>query len=76
MSKNYPDYDTPTMIYNALNQWTIIDATDLDAFLAAGWKSTPGGDIYTAPTEYQGTLDLPPAAPAPKMKPKPQTQGE
>jgi hypothetical protein len=65
MSKTYPNYQTPTMIYNQQNQFTIIDAADVEAFVAAGWSTAPSGDIHTAPTEFPGEVALPDGAPPP-----------
>ncbi len=61
MTKYYPDHPNPVMIYNPQNHYAIVDASDLDAYLDAGWNATPLGDAHTDPVPFTGDLALPEA---------------
>ncbi len=71
MTKTYPAYESPTMIYTSDNRYTIVAASDVPAFLAAGWSATPVGGINDAPSEIEGDVPVPeaPQSKAPKSKP-------
>lgn len=58
------DIKDPVMVYNASNQWTLVEAADIDKALASGWLKEPAGDIYTAPSEYPGTIEFTEEAPS------------
>lgn len=63
MTKTYPDYENPAMIYNDANEFTIIDGSQVEAALAAGWQMTHSASIHHPLKEYVGniTFDLEPA---------------
>lgn len=56
MTKTYPNYENPTMIYNTDNEYTIVDATHLKAALAEGWRQTHSASIHEPLKEYGGVV--------------------
>jgi hypothetical protein len=64
MTRQFPTYDNPVMVYTAKNEYAVIPQEELDSALAAGWFTEPQStDVVTA---FLGELVFEPVKEKPK----------